>query len=596
LKSLLLDAIIIKFKQKLFLWEEKRMGNPMEKQLWLEKMEGAFEIYKKLFLKFTLWSLLFHLPLYVYPLFVGPIMGDTNPFFNESFMVFQGIFVWVLRPIFAGYLTVKLYATFTKMFGVKTGAFTISFSDLWKKGLSVLGYVFFWRILLLLFVQTGISVLFILGFFLIDRTVFLNLFPQIVISPNLGFTEAFLSLLLSLAMWVWVIHMVVRWMFGYQAIFIENLNGLKSMRRSYLMTKGFVKRILLSWIMFYLFLVWFVGSVIAFLYLLASFYFPAFIPSSLHVPFLISVSGALFYPFYIAWMTYIYILLKFEKDALSLEWKMAKMMEKVEYKASEKLEGTLFPLRVQQHSHLKMDTVVGLFPRFVAGAIDLIVVVIVGCFIGLMVHFLSGGSFFPQVLFWFRPEHWREEGLELTMQIIGILFLAHILILAPFEILTKGLTPGKKFIGAKRIYEEGAPPSHTALAILTLTRFLDYLPLFYLGGFVFMAFRKDKRTLGDLLTKTYLVYARKEQSKAKSFALDWGNNLPPRVNEFPVTDLEREVLAEYLQIETLDPDRKKFFEQNLFYYFIKKFNVQVPCKEPSQWFQDIVEMNRRMGR
>jgi uncharacterized RDD family membrane protein YckC len=76
-----------------------------------------------------------------------------------------------------------------------------------------------------------------------------------------------------------------------------------------------------------------------------------------------------------------------------------------------------------------------------------------------------------------------------------------------FEV-TVGQTVGKRLLGLRVVRADGSRPSAAAIAVRTLLRLVDWLPLLYLVGFVAMlATGVQRQRLGDLAAKTRVARA-----------------------------------------------------------------------------------------
>ena len=81
-----------------------------------------------------------------------------------------------------------------------------------------------------------------------------------------------------------------------------------------------------------------------------------------------------------------------------------------------------------------------------------------------------------------------------------------------------GQTVGKFLLGLRVARPDGSPPSVLAIAVRTLLRIVDWLPLLYLVGFItMMASGRRRQRLGDLAAKTSLMRA--PQARHRSLAL-----------------------------------------------------------------------------
>jgi uncharacterized RDD family membrane protein YckC len=69
-----------------------------------------------------------------------------------------------------------------------------------------------------------------------------------------------------------------------------------------------------------------------------------------------------------------------------------------------------------------------------------------------------------------------------------------------------GQTIGKRLLGLRVVSDDGHRPSTGAIAIRTLLRIIDALPILYLVGFItILATGAQRKRLGDLAAKTRVV-------------------------------------------------------------------------------------------
>jgi uncharacterized RDD family membrane protein YckC len=103
-----------------------------------------------------------------------------------------------------------------------------------------------------------------------------------------------------------------------------------------------------------------------------------------------------------------------------------------------------------------------------------------------------------------------EEGtVSLSLNGVGALvyFALALLYYFAFEA-SIGRTVGKLFLSLRVVAADGGRPSGVAIALRTLLRIVDWLPLFYLAGFIAMLATGTRRQrLGDLAAKTGVVRA-----------------------------------------------------------------------------------------
>ncbi len=84
-----------------------------------------------------------------------------------------------------------------------------------------------------------------------------------------------------------------------------------------------------------------------------------------------------------------------------------------------------------------------------------------------------------------------------------------------FEVYMHGQTPGKKVMKIQVLLMDGTLVNWGASMLRNLLRTVDFLPFFYILGFISMLFSKDFRRLGDLAADTIVVYKRSQQHIAR---------------------------------------------------------------------------------
>jgi uncharacterized RDD family membrane protein YckC len=98
---------------------------------------------------------------------------------------------------------------------------------------------------------------------------------------------------------------------------------------------------------------------------------------------------------------------------------------------------------------------------------------------------------------------------RLSIQLEGVAAAAWFgLVLAYYFVFeaTIGATLGKRWLGVRVVRSDGGEPGVAAIAVRTVLRVIDYLPLLYLVGLVTMlATGKRRQRLGDLAAKTTVV-------------------------------------------------------------------------------------------
>ena len=132
--------------------------------------------------------------------------------------------------------------------------------------------------------------------------------------------------------------------------------------------------------------------------------------------------------------------------------------------------------------HLRLA---GIWPRSVAWLIDSLirigVYIVLGIVTGLLSDFGSGLMLISIfVIEWFYP--------------------------VLFEVLSNGMTPGKKSLGIQVLNSDGTPIGWSPSMLRNILRTVDFLPFFYGLGFLSMLMNNRFQRLGDLAADTVVVY------------------------------------------------------------------------------------------
>ena len=140
----------------------------------------------------------------------------------------------------------------------------------------------------------------------------------------------------------------------------------------------------------------------------------------------------------------------------------------------------------------------GLFPRFAAAIIDLILLLLVTAVITIPFGLFAAASILvPGAFAWVSA--WLFGPLTLVLFGLWILYFTY------FEG-TSGQTLGKRALGLRVVVlSTGRPPDLTKALVRTLLRIIDWLPALYLLGFVVAALTQHKQRLGDLVADTVVV-------------------------------------------------------------------------------------------
>jgi len=129
--------------------------------------------------------------------------------------------------------------------------------------------------------------------------------------------------------------------------------------------------------------------------------------------------------------------------------------------------------------------VAGVWPRSVAWVIDLL---IRGLIYAVLAFFLSKLG---------------EFGTGLML--IGLFFMEWFYPVF-FEVLNKGMTPGKKYLKLQVLNSDGTPIGWSPSLLRNILRTVDFLPFFYGLGFLSMLMNERFQRLGDLAADTIVVY------------------------------------------------------------------------------------------
>jgi uncharacterized RDD family membrane protein YckC len=78
-----------------------------------------------------------------------------------------------------------------------------------------------------------------------------------------------------------------------------------------------------------------------------------------------------------------------------------------------------------------------------------------------------------------------------------------------FELAMGGQTPGKRAVGLRVVDATGAPARPTSILVRNLVRIVDFLPAYYIVGFVTMLATQKTQRLGDLAAHTIVIRERK---------------------------------------------------------------------------------------
>ncbi len=127
----------------------------------------------------------------------------------------------------------------------------------------------------------------------------------------------------------------------------------------------------------------------------------------------------------------------------------------------------------------------GVWPRSVAWLIDLLIRGVLYFFLAILLRALGDfGTGLMLIAFffieWFYPVF--------------------------FEVLNKGMTPGKKYLKIQVLNSDGTPVGWSPSLLRNILRTVDFLPFFYGLGFISMLMNNRFQRLGDLAADTVVVY------------------------------------------------------------------------------------------
>lgn len=81
-----------------------------------------------------------------------------------------------------------------------------------------------------------------------------------------------------------------------------------------------------------------------------------------------------------------------------------------------------------------------------------------------------------------------------------------------FEVLNRGMTPGKKLFNIQVLNSDGTPVGWSPSVLRNLLRTVDFLPFFYGFGFIAMLMNDRFQRLGDLAADTVVVYQHRNKT------------------------------------------------------------------------------------
>lgn len=134
--------------------------------------------------------------------------------------------------------------------------------------------------------------------------------------------------------------------------------------------------------------------------------------------------------------------------------------------------------------------------RIVAAVIDLIILFVVFAVMSAIFGDSSSSS--------------GDDGASFSLNLSGAPFILYLLIVLGYYFILElktGQTVGKMLMKLRVVSVSGAPLTAQNIALRTVLRIVDYLPFFYLVGFIAMVASKQKQRIGDMATGTLVVKA-----------------------------------------------------------------------------------------
>jgi uncharacterized membrane protein SpoIIM required for sporulation len=198
-------------------------------------------------------------------------------------------------------------------------------------------------------------------------------------------------------------------------------------------------------------------------------------------------------------------------------------------------------------------TIAGLGSRVYAGAIDLVICIV------LFVAVLFGLVFLGATANIMRP----MQAAPSTAWVTAVLILAQFTILWGYYVLFEGLrdgqTPGKRAVGLRVVRDGGYSVGFAASAVRNLMRVIDSQPIFtYLFGMAGVALSRSGKRLGDVVAGTLVVreaLVRQPVTPPRTASPDEPQPAPLSTT---LTDAEFQILERWSERRgTLEPERRR---------------------------------------
>jgi uncharacterized RDD family membrane protein YckC len=128
-----------------------------------------------------------------------------------------------------------------------------------------------------------------------------------------------------------------------------------------------------------------------------------------------------------------------------------------------------------------------------------------------------------------------------------------------FEMTRHGATPGQRFMGIKVASVNGGPVRLPQSLIRNLLRFIDFMPAFYLFGFLSTLCNQRFQRLGDLVADTVVVYADPKPANPLRVQINATAQPPPHSLSRP----EQAVILQFIERAPLWSDDRRIELANL---------------------------------
>ena len=175
--------------------------------------------------------------------------------------------------------------------------------------------------------------------------------------------------------------------------------------------------------------------------------------------------------------------------------------------------------------------VAGLGSRFVALAVDSLILGVVTVLVALVAVFGAGAL---------------ESGLAGIILLSALVLFLTVGYFALFEGLWEGRTPGKRAASIRVIQDDGRPVGGSAVLVRNLLRLVDMLPVFYAIGSVSILVTKRAQRLGDLAAGTIVVHDRDRAAPLPAAVVD-APDWAPSLDTAALTEQDQALVRSFLQ-------------------------------------------------